>query len=422
MKSQQQFSSTQDLRSTFTTLKRQTFFYVGEGNNGELVRQILSKRPNFQEQRTPFNAHLIWKQSNKYFNYFQLGQLKSKKVTINHLEHHYVITNKNNLFHSLENYCNKTKMNMDDLVPKTFIINLDSAHVQTDLMKFLEYFTQCSKQSLNIWLMKPPDLNRGNGIKLFNDLDQFVELMENLNKKAQTSVKQQKSITLTMDNKRKIKLSIDDQDKQIVLQKYLETPLLYNQRKFDIRVWVLIDHKLNYYFFREGYFRLATERFDINNIRNLYIHLTNNAIQKHHPYYGKFEIGNQISFGDMQRYLKFQKPQLNSIIQEMKRIVKLTIDSGYHRLNECRKNFQFEILGYDFMIDKNGHVWLIEVNTNPCIEESSPLLKQLIPRMLNDAFKLTIDQIYETEQQTQTYPVNGYKCDENLWDKLGIIQ
>jgi len=41
---------------------------------------------------------------------------------------------------------------------------------------------------------------------------------------------------------------------------------------------VLIDHKLNYYFFREGYFRLATERFDINNIRNLYIHLTNNAI------------------------------------------------------------------------------------------------------------------------------------------------
>lgn len=37
--------------------------------------------------------------------------------------------------------------------------------------------------------------------------------------------------------------------------------------------------------------------------------------------------------------------------------------------------------------------WLIEVNTNPCIEESSELLKSYIPRMLNDAFKLTIDQI-----------------------------
>lgn len=38
--------------------------------------------------------------------------------------------------------------------------------------------------------------------------------------------------------------------------------------------------------------------------------------------------------------------------------------------------------------------WLIEVNTNPCLEESSQLLKQLVPRMLNDAFKLTLDVIY----------------------------
>lgn len=33
-----------------------------------------------------------------------------------------------------------------------------------------------------------------------------------------------------------------------------------------------------------------------------------------------------------------------------------------------------EIYGYDFMVDKNGGLWLIEINTNPCLEESSPLL------------------------------------------------
>lgn len=43
------------------------------------------------------------------------------------------------------------------------------------------------------------------------------------------------------------------------------------------------------------------------------------------------------------------------------------------------------------MIDAEGSVWLIEVNTNPCIEESSPILQKLIPRMLDDAFKMTID-------------------------------
>ena len=62
-----------------------------------------------------------------------------------------------------------------------------------------------------------------------------------------------------------------------------------------------------------------------------------------------------------------------------------------NKLNPDYKAHCFEIFGYDYIIDIEGNVWLIEVNTNPCIEESSELLKQLIPRMLNDAFKLTID-------------------------------
>ena len=58
------------------------------------------------------------------------------------------------------------------------------------------------------------------------------------------------------------------------------------------------------------------------------------------------------------------------------------------------------------------NVWLIEANTNPCLEESSPLLSTLIPRMLDDMFKLTIDRVFpepqsnarrrNAEQQTAT--------------------
>ena len=42
----------------------------------------------------------------------------------------------------------------------------------------------------------------------------------------------------------------------------------------------------------------------------------------------------------------------------------------------------FELFGFDFMIDYTGHVWLIEVNTNPCLEESNFFLSQFIPRVL----------------------------------------
>lgn len=57
---------------------------------------------------------------------------------------------------------------------------------------------------------------------------------------------------------------------------------------------MLIDHLNNYYFFREGYVRLASETFDLApaSLQNLYIHLTNNAIQKNHKFYGKHELGN----------------------------------------------------------------------------------------------------------------------------------
>ena len=61
------------------------------------------------------------------------------------------------------------------------------------------------------------------------------------------------------------------------------------------------------------------------------------------------------------------------------------------RLNKRNRKYGMQLLGYDFMIDENLKLWLIEVNANPCLEESSNLLKMLIPRMLDDAFKLTLD-------------------------------
>lgn len=86
------------------------------------------------------------------------------------------------------------------------------------------------------------------------------------------------------------------------------------------------------------------------------------------------------------------------------------------------------------MVDKELKPWLIEVNTNPCIEESSALLKQLIPRMLDDAFKLTLDVVYgqisnfkkanndnddniadELASEKKIYSVDGYNDEQNMW-------
>ena len=44
------------------------------------------------------------------------------------------------------------------------------------------------------------------------------------------------------------------------------------------------------------------------------------------------------------------------------------------------------------MINEDFNVFLIEVNTNPCLEISSNLLSRLIPNMIEHVFKYNINK------------------------------
>lgn len=46
------------------------------------------------------------------------------------------------------------------------------------------------------------------------------------------------------------------------------------------------------------------------------------------------------------------------------------------------------------MIDEDMKPWLIEVNTNPCLELSSPYLARIIPAMIENTMKIAVDPIF----------------------------
>lgn len=46
------------------------------------------------------------------------------------------------------------------------------------------------------------------------------------------------------------------------------------------------------------------------------------------------------------------------------------------------------------MIDENYKTWLIEVNTNPCLETTCPLLARVITGLLENVFKVVVDPIF----------------------------
>jgi len=108
----------------------------------------------------------------------------------------------------------------------------------------------------------------------------------------------------------KNKINSSDEDKKktinkkyksnfVIIQKYIEKPLLYRGRKFDIRIWVLMTHKFKVYIFREGHLKTSSVNYDIN-VRDSYVHITNYSIQKYNEEFSKHEYGNEVSFKDFQ--------------------------------------------------------------------------------------------------------------------------
>lgn len=199
----------------------------------------------------------------------------------------------------------------------------------------------CLNGKNNIWIVKPGRKSRGRGISLFTSLDQIKKYTQN--------------------------------PQQWIVQKYIENPLLINQKKFDIRQWVLITNSdpLTIWIYNSSYLRFTVENYDEKDIENLYIHLTNNSISKKSDKFSESGIEgcmwSSSQFSDFLLEKYGEDVWGKKLFPRIKEIVKMSLLAVG---NLGRKN-SFEIFGYDFMVDNELKVWLIEVNSSPSMEYST---------------------------------------------------
>ena len=216
------------------------------------------------------------------------------------------------------------------------------------------------------------------------------------------------------------------QNSTIIIQKYIEKPLCYNGRKCDMRLWVMLTWDFNLYLFKEGHFKATSLPYDVNS-QDSYVHLTNYSVQKYNANFAKFETGNEISFADFESSLDNKINVRKDLLPKVKEIIIHSLKSVCGKINKLERKICFEIFGYDFMFDECYNPFLLEVNTNPGLEISSPLIEMLIPRMIDDAFKITIDKVFLLNEKNvekmkeNPYKVNGYDDNENMWEFLGNI-
>lgn len=336
---------------------------------------------------------------------------------------------------------------------KSDIINYKTGDCQV-------FFPNTHFTGKNLWIIKPTDLWGGKCIQISDNILEIERIIKRfhegmdisikkeeesmsesgsededgsglttnpvnpISKLPEKSEKTEKSEKIEKSEKtEKTRISNRYRASTVLLQKYIESPLLYYGRKFDIRMWALIDCKMDLYLFREGHLKTTSTEYTTES-KDKFVHITNYSLQKHNNNFEKFEVGNEVSFKDFQNCLdtvyKDSKINIkNDIIPQMVDIIKLTALSVKDKLNKKDRQFCYLLLGYDFMIDTNFKVWLIEINKNPGLVESSPVINSLVPRLLDDCFRLTIDDVFDTKYNHETrYPVEGYSDEENMFEFL----
>ena len=88
-----------------------------------------------------------------------------------------------------------------------------------------------------MWLVKPANENQGKGIKIFDKVEDITRFIES-----------------------------SLQFSHWVIQKYLEKPLLYKGRKFDIRIWCVAHSSLDFYFYNTGYLRTSSAEYSVEEL------------------------------------------------------------------------------------------------------------------------------------------------------------
>ena len=330
-----------------------------------------------------------------------------------------------------------------------------------------------NKVKNNFWLIKAPNLNRGRCIKILNNLidikrgireysmgiklgylnDQKNSLFESYENYYFNNEDSKKYIgnnyNSSYDSNQVEELNYHNlsqklkekmhfpyyRSNMIIIQKYIENPLLYFGRKFDIRIWALLTQDLKIYVFQEGHLKCCSINYDLNS-DDTFCHLTNYSFQKYNSNFGKYELGNEASFNDLQKNIdvnyKKKADFKREIFPKIINIIQFVFESVKYKINPLDRKYSFEIFGFDFMLDCDFVPFLLEVNTNPGLEESSPLIKMLVPRMIDDALRLTLDKEFDTiydfgennkysSLYQSPFPVEGYSNNDNLFKFVGDL-
>ena len=384
-------------------------FYACRGNNTILVENHFVKHMQWTrtEERGP-NYKFKWMQCVNQIDY---DEFRDSEQVANHISNISCLTTKIGLVESLRAYerhlqqkverkpntAANNDLKMVDFFNETFKLNN-----KTENAAFRETY-----KAGETWICKPNGLNQGIGIFLMRSLEDLDAKLNDLNSSKKSSPYKQRS---------------HNYDRMI--QRYIEHPLLLDNKKIDIRAYMLIASTAPFVvLYHPGYLRLCIDDYKLDD-NSLIGHLNNQYIQKKDPRYKKLKDDTVWSYERANDYInehymkskgieedwwyKVFEKQAKRIMLHCFQAVKCTLKS---RIGT------FDLLGFDFMIDENMKVYLIEINVNPALATNCQVLDQVIPPMVHESIDVVMEIWEKARRGLAVSPIQSRQNMEILYNE-----
>eukprot|EP00347_Sterkiella_histriomuscorum_P002781 403366823 len=345
-----------DVKLVKDTLENNKFIDLTLTQSNQQDEQLLKFKNQNQNSQL-----LLWSTCMIKSNVYQNLTINQK---VNHFPRSYEITRKDLFYQRISRMQALFGFKNYDFVPLTFQYPQEITSLQQEMQKRKE----------QLWIFKPCASSQGKGIFVTQNLDQ-IPLKQNF-----------------------------------IVSEYVKNPYLINGLKFDLRIYVAVTsiNPLRVYIYEEGLTRFATQKYNNNDLSNLYVHLTNYSINKFNsegfiPNQNPDldNTGSKWSLSALKNFLlkNFKQNQVDSLNDQINDMVIKTIiavepllQNGIEMFllskNKQRTRNCFELLGFDVLIDQNLKPWLLEVNLSPSMNTDSPLDLKIKSQLLIDLFNL----------------------------------
>lgn len=190
---------------------------------------------------------------------------------------------------------------------------------------------------------------------------------------------------------------------QWVLQRYVERPLLLDGRKFHLRVYVLLDGALSAYVWGDALVLSAVSPYRPDDGgADRFAHITNTVVGAGHAAFDESRAVRALSEAGPALVESGCVASLSEAAERIAAVWAHVHACVAHALCAFEGDFSglmplegaFELYGFDFMLDADWRVYLLEANPTPDIRQTGARLDPMIGALIEGVASIALDSRY----------------------------